>query len=196
MRLRIAFRCRDKPDTPRSRQHSIPESCCRPASWIGRSFARRAFADPEARARLEAAVHPRSGAGLSRDGAWRGVYGVAVVPLLRARRPSPARSTGFWWSIAPRTSRFVSRRPQRANSRGGACHHGDPARSRRPASDADDVLDNSGPPDAVAPQVAELDRRWQETRGGPSPRNVSQATVKSRTAHGAECRSPLAPTLT
>jgi dephospho-CoA kinase len=28
--------------------------------------------------------------------------------------------------------------------------------------DADDVLDNSGPPDAIAPQVAELDRRYKE----------------------------------
>src|SRR5256886_9712575 len=48
---------------------------------------RRAFADPRARARLEAALHPLIRRELYREMAlWRGIYGVVVVPLLLESR--------------------------------------------------------------------------------------------------------------
>jgi dephospho-CoA kinase len=125
---------------------------------------RRAFADPEARARLEAAVHPLIRGEVSREmAAWRGIYGVVVVPLLIERG-----------GLAKQVNRILvvdcaeDEQVRRVVARSGLS----PAEVRAIMAtqldrltrlrDADDVLDNSGSRDAIAPQVAELDRRYKE----------------------------------
>src|SRR5450631_3171881 len=125
---------------------------------------RRAFADPQARARLEAAVHPLIRREVYREmAAWRGIYGVVVVPLLIERG-----------GLAKQVNRVLvvdcaeDEQVRRVVARSGLS----PAEVRAIMAtqldrlarlrDADDVLDNSGPPDAIAPQVAELDRRYKE----------------------------------
>jgi dephospho-CoA kinase len=125
---------------------------------------RRAFADPEGRARLEAAVHPLIRRELHREmAAWRGIYGVVVVPLLIERG-----------GLANEVDRVLvvdcseDEQVRRVVARSGLS----PAEVRAIMAtqldrlarlrDADDVLDNSGSPDAIAPQVAELDRRYKE----------------------------------
>jgi dephospho-CoA kinase len=125
---------------------------------------RRAFADPEARARLEAAVHPLIRRELYREmAAWRGVYGVAVVPLLLERGGLANQVDRVLVVDCPEDEQI-----RRVVARSGLT----PAEVRAIMAtqldrvarlrDADDVLDNSGPPDAIAPQVAELDRRYKE----------------------------------
>jgi len=125
---------------------------------------RRAFADPRARARLEAALHPLIRRELYREMAlWRGIYGVVVVPLLLERG-----------GLAKEMDRVLvvdcseDEQVRRVVARSGLA----PAEVRAIMAtqldrlsrlrDADDVLDNSGSPDAIAPQVAELDRRYKE----------------------------------
>jgi dephospho-CoA kinase len=125
---------------------------------------RRAFADPQARARLEAALHPLIRRELYREMAvWRGIYGVVVVPLLLERG-----------GLAKEMDRVLvvdcseDEQVRRVVARSGLA----PAEVRAIMAtqldrltrlrDADDVLDNSGSPDAIAPQVAELDRRYKE----------------------------------
>jgi dephospho-CoA kinase len=125
---------------------------------------RRAFADPHARARLEGAVHPLIRRELYREiAAWRGIYGVVVVPLLLERG-----------GLAKEMDRVLvvdcseDEQIRRVVARSGLS----PAEVRAIMAtqldrltrlrDADDVLDNSGSPDAIAPQVAELDRRYKE----------------------------------
>jgi dephospho-CoA kinase len=125
---------------------------------------RRAFADPQARARLEAALHPLIRRELYREMAlWRGIYGVVVVPLLLERG-----------GLAKEMDRVLvvdcseDEQVRRVVARSGLA----PAEVRSIMAtqldrlsrlqDADDVLDNSGSPDAIAPQVAELDRRYKE----------------------------------
>jgi dephospho-CoA kinase len=125
---------------------------------------RRAFADPEARARLEAAVHPLIRREVYREmAAWRGIYGVVVVPLLIERG-----------GLAKQVNRVLvvdcaeDEQVRRVVARSGLS----PAEVRAIMAtqldrltrlrDADDVLDNSGSPDAIAPQVVELDRRYRE----------------------------------
>jgi dephospho-CoA kinase len=124
----------------------------------------RAFADRQARARLEAAVHPLIKRELYREiAAWRGIYGVVVVPLLLERG-----------GLAKEMDRVLvvdcseDEQVRRVVARSGLS----PAEVRAIMAtqldrltrlrDADDVLDNSGSPDAIAPQVAELDRRYKE----------------------------------
>jgi dephospho-CoA kinase len=38
---------------------------------------------------------------------------------------------------------------------------------------ADDVIDNAGPPEAIAPQVASLDARYRELAASPTSRAVA-----------------------
>jgi dephospho-CoA kinase len=124
---------------------------------------RRVFADPAARARLEAALHPLIRREIQREmAAWRGAYGVAVVPLLIERG-----------SLAKQVDRILvvdcpeDEQIRRVVARSGMS----PAEVRAIMAtqldrlarlpDADDVLDNSGLPGAIAPQVAELDRHYR-----------------------------------
>lgn len=131
---------------------------------------RRAFADPAFRARLEAAQHPAIGAEIRRriDG-WRGDYGVMVVPLLFER--------GGTASVADRT--LVVDCPEetqvaRVRSRSGlaepevraimATQLSRQERLRR----ADDVIDNSGPRQALEEAVRRLDIRYRALAARPA----------------------------
>jgi dephospho-CoA kinase len=125
---------------------------------------RRAFADPQARARLEAAVHPLIRSEVGREmAAWRGIYGVVVVPLLIERG-----GLAHWVDRVLVVDCPEDEQIRRVVARSGlssaevraimATQLDRAARLR----DADDVLDNSGSPDVIAPQVADLDRRYRQ----------------------------------
>jgi dephospho-CoA kinase len=124
---------------------------------------RRAFADPEARARLESAVHPLIRRELKREiAAWRGIYGVAVVPLLIERGGLANQVDRVLVVDCPEDEqiRRVVARSGLGTSEVKAIMATQLDRAAR-LRDADDVLDNSGSADAIAPQVAELDRRYK-----------------------------------
>jgi dephospho-CoA kinase len=121
------------------------------------------FADGEARARLEAVLHPLIRAETERQlRSWRGPYGIVVVPLLLER--------GGLRTIIDRV--LVVDCPEEEQVRRVIARSGLAAeevraimatqldRPRRLAG-ADDVLDNSGAPDAIAPQVRALDLRYR-----------------------------------
>lgn len=125
---------------------------------------RRAFADPGARARLESALHPLIRREMQREmAAWRGAYGVAVVPLLIERGGLAKQVDRVLVVDCPEDEQV-----RRVVARSGLS----PTEVRAIMGtqidrlvrlrEADDVLDNSGPPDAIAPQVAELDQRYRK----------------------------------
>jgi dephospho-CoA kinase len=119
----------------------------------------RVFADAEARRRLEGVLHPLIGrwldAALAR---WQGPYGILSVPLLLERG-----------TLLPRIARVLvvdcpeDEQVRRVMARSGlsaadvraimATQISRPQRLAR----ADDVIDNSGPREALMPQVQRLD---------------------------------------
>ena len=125
---------------------------------------RRAFADPAARARLEGALHPLIRHEMQQEIAgWHGAYGVAVVPLLLERS-----SVAKWVDRVLVVDCPEDEQVHRVVVRSGLSPEEVRAimatqldRHTR-LQGADDVLDNSGPPEAIAPQVAWLDRRYTE----------------------------------
>jgi dephospho-CoA kinase len=142
-----------------------------PDGTLDRAALRRlAFADAAARDRLESILHPLIGKAAREEIArWRGPYGIVVVPLLLER--------GGLSSIVDRVLvvdcpeelqvRRVGVRSGLAPEEVRAIMAAQLPRAERLAR-ADDVLDNAGPPDAIAPQVAALDRRYRslaEERG-------------------------------
>jgi len=121
------------------------------------------FTDDSARSTLEAILHPLIGRAARREIAgWKSPYGIVVVPLLFER--------GGLAAIVDRT--LVVDCPEDEQVRRTAARSGlapeeiraimatQLARSDR-LSRADDVIDNSGPMTAIAPRVAELDRRYR-----------------------------------
>lgn len=124
----------------------------------------RVFADRAARARLEAALHPLIRREMQREiAAWRGAYGVAVVPLLIERG-----GLAKWVDRVLVVDCSEDEQVRRVVTRSGlsaaevrAIMRTQLVRRAR-LRDADDVLDNSGPPEAIAPQVAELDRKYRQ----------------------------------
>jgi dephospho-CoA kinase len=124
---------------------------------------RRVFADPGARARLEGALHPLIRREMQREmAAWRGDYGVAVVPLLIERGGMVHQVDRILVVDCPedeQVRRVVARNGiSAAEVRAIMATQLDRLARLR---DADDVLDNSGSPEAIGPQVAELDRRYR-----------------------------------
>jgi dephospho-CoA kinase len=125
---------------------------------------RRAFSDPSARARLEAALHPLIRGEMQRELAgWRGAYGVAVVPLLMERGPVAKWVNRVLVVDCPEDEQ-VRRVTARSGLSAGEVRAIMATQLDRTARlrGADDVLDNSGPPETIAPQVAALDRRYRE----------------------------------
>ncbi len=136
-----------------------------PSGELDRARLRRyVFADADARARLEAALHPLiSAESKRRIAAWRGPYGIVSVPLLLERG-----------NLLPLIDRVLvvdcpeAEQIRRARLRSGLSEEEIRAimatqveRSTRLAR-ADDVIDNAGPIAAIAPQVAMLDQRYRE----------------------------------
>jgi len=127
------------------------------------SLRKKVFADPSARARLEAVLHPLIVAEARRRmAAWQGPYGVIVVPLLLERgglAASVDRILVVDCPEAEQVRRAVARSAlSEADVRAIMATQFD--RSRRLAA-ADDILDNAGSLDAIAPQVEELDRSYR-----------------------------------
>jgi dephospho-CoA kinase len=125
---------------------------------------RLVFADAAARARLEGVLHPMIAAEVARQvEGWGEAYGVIVVPLLLERaglRSLADRVLVVDCPEAEQTRRVVARSGL-SSTEVRAIMAAQIDREQRLAA-ADDVLHNSGTPDAIAPQVAALDRRYRE----------------------------------
>lgn len=124
---------------------------------------RMTFADSAVRSRLEAILHPLIGAAARDEIArWSSPYGILVVPLLFER--------GGLAQVVQRTivvdcpeeeqQRRVAARSSLTPGEIVAIMATQLPRKERLAR-ADDVLDNAGPPAAIAPQVAAFDRRYR-----------------------------------
>ena len=135
----------------------------------------RVFADPAARVRLEAALHPLIAAAARREiGAWRGPYGVTVVPLLLERGKLAAAVDRILVVDCPEEAQ-VSRVVARSGMTPAEVRAIMATQSSREArlAAADDVIDNGGPPEAIAPQVASLDARYRELAASTRSRAIA-----------------------
>jgi len=125
---------------------------------------RRVFSDPAARADLERILHPRIAAAASaRIAQWTSPYGILVVPLLLERgglRSIVDRVAVVDCSEAEQVRRVMSRSKLTA-AEVAAIMSAQVDRATRLAA-ADDVIDNSGPPSDLAPQILALDRRYRQ----------------------------------
>ena len=131
---------------------------------IDRAALRRlVFADAAARSRLEAALHPLIGAEAGRRiEQWSGPYGLIVVPLLLERRG--VRSIVDRVLVVDCPEEEQVRRVVARNALSPAEVHAIMATQldrRQRLVAADDILDNTGTPDAIAPQVLVLDARYR-----------------------------------
>jgi len=145
--------------------------CLRTDGEIDREWLRnRAFADPVFRDRLERALHPLIIATIrGAIGTWRGVYGILVVPLLLERGGllSSVRRVLVVDCPEELQIRRVIARSGLLPSAVRAIMATQLPRSERLAR-ADDVIDNSGTPAALKPQIERLDRRYRELAAAAS----------------------------
>jgi len=128
---------------------------------------RRAFDDPAFRRDLEQLLHPLIAARLEDAiGGLTGPYGIMVVPLLLERGGLRKRVARVLVVDCPEPEQM-----RRVQLRSGLA--ADDVRkimaTQLPRADrlaaADDVIDNSGPREALGPQVERLDRRYRELAG-------------------------------
>ena len=136
----------------------------RPDGTLDRTRLReRVFADAAARALLEGILHPLIRAAAAREvAAWTSPYGLLVVPLLFERGGHKGLVQRVLVVDCPEDVQL-----HRVMARNGltaaavrAIMATQLTRAERMAR-ADDVLDNGGPIEAIAPQVAALDRRYR-----------------------------------
>ena len=127
----------------------------------------RAFDDPAFRRDLEQLLHPLIAARLEDAiGGLTGPYGIMVVPLLLERGGLRKRVARVLVVDCPEPEQM-----RRVQLRSGLA--ADDVRkimaTQLPRADrlaaADDVIDNSGPREALGPQVERLDRRYRELAG-------------------------------
>ena len=139
--------------------------CLKPDGAVDRAWLReRAFADPVFRDRLEQALHPLIIATIRKAvETWRGVYGILVVPLLLERGGLLSNVRRVLVVDCPEELqiRRVVARSGLLPSAIRAIMATQLSRSERLAH-ADDVIDNSGTPADLKPQVERLDRRYRE----------------------------------
>ncbi len=142
------------------------------------------FADEAARTRLERLLHPLIAARLDDEiRAWRAPYGILSVPLLLERGNLLGRVRRVLVVDCPEATQL-----ERVAARSGlpadqvrAIMATQLPRAQR-LSRADDVIDNSGPLAALAPQVARLDAQYRALATaqaalepqGASPQNGAQ----------------------
>ncbi|MGH8801162.1 MAG: dephospho-CoA kinase [Casimicrobiaceae bacterium] len=125
---------------------------------------RRAFDDADFRRELEALLHPlirtRAEEAIAR---WRTPYGIVVVPLLLERGGLQGRVARVLVVDCGEEEqvRRVRARDGLTEAEVRAIMASQLSRAARLAA-ADDVIDNSGAPDLILPQVARLDRRYRE----------------------------------
>jgi len=123
---------------------------------------RRVFDDAGARTRLEAVLHPLIAARLRDEvAAFTGPYGLLVVPLLleRGNARSLAQRVLVVDCSEEEQVRRVIARSGLAASEVRAIMATQLSRRDRLAQ-ADDVIDNGGAPEAIAPQVARLHEHY------------------------------------
>ncbi len=128
----------------------------------------RAFADPGFRERLEGILHPLVRSEIGREvSAWRGPWGLLVVPLLLERGGVRSHVDRVLVVDCPEEEqvRRVGARSGLAPAEVRAIMATQLARADRLAR-ADDVIDNSGPLSALLPQVDALDRRYRNLAAG------------------------------
>jgi dephospho-CoA kinase len=140
------------------------EGVVRPDGEIDRAALRRlVFKDADARFRLEGLLHPLIAAEVEREvERWSGVYGVIVVPLLLERKGVRSMVDRVLVVDCPEDEQI-----RRVVARNGlppaevrAIMATQLGREQRLAA-ADDIVDNTGDPGAIGPQVAALDRRYR-----------------------------------
>jgi len=123
----------------------------------------RVFADAAARAQLEGILHPLIRAAAARAvAAWTSAYGLLVVPLLFERGGHGNLVQRVLVVDCPEETQVdrVMARSGLTAAQVRAIMAAQLPRAERLAR-ADDVLDNGGPPAAIAPQVARLDRSYR-----------------------------------
>ncbi|MCC6195233.1 MAG: dephospho-CoA kinase [Burkholderiales bacterium] len=128
--------------------------------WLRRTV----FADPVARARLEALLHPLILARLAAEiAAWRGPYGILSVPLLFERGNLTSRVARVLVVDCPEDVQVarVTARSGLAAEEVRAIMAAQLPRAQRLAR-ADDVIDNGGPLAALAPQVTRLHALYRD----------------------------------
>lgn len=124
---------------------------------------KRAFDDPTFRRDLEQLLHPLIAARIDDAVAeLRGPYGILVVPLLLERGGVRKRVSRVLVVDCPEQEqvRRVRRRSGLSADEIRRIMATQLPRAERLAQ-ADDVIDNSGPRENIAPQVARLDRRYR-----------------------------------
>lgn len=127
----------------------------------------RAFDDPAVRGRLEQLLHPIIRARIDTAlRAWRGAYGLLVVPLLLERGGVRARVDRVLVVDCPEDEQV-----RRVVARSGLSPETvqrimatQLARTERLAQ-ADDVINNGGAIESLGAQVERLDRRYRELAG-------------------------------
>jgi len=132
---------------------------------------RLVFADTAERERLEAVLHPLIRAEAIRQvRGWRGEYGIVVVPLLLEREAMRSIVDRILVVDCPEDEqiRRVVARSALTPDEVRAIMATQLDRARRLAA-ADDIVDNAGPPAAIAPQVRALDRRYSELAAARAP---------------------------
>jgi len=131
---------------------------------------RRVFADPDARRRLEAIVHPRVRALLrAQCEAAPGAYAIAAIPLLtegggREAYPWLQRILLVDVPVEVQRARVMARDRVEAEL-AERMIAAQATRAERLAI-ADDVIVNDGPLDALERQIAALDRRYRALAAG------------------------------
>ncbi|MDR2244780.1 MAG: dephospho-CoA kinase [Burkholderiales bacterium] len=140
------------------------DAAVQPDGTLDRAFIRQQiFADPEMRSRLEAIVHPRVGEETAlRIAQWRGPYGLWIVPLLLEKpglREHADRILVVDCQEAQQIARVIASRGLHEDEI-RAIMATQCSRDQR-LSSADDILDNSGPPENLAAHVARLDRFYR-----------------------------------
>jgi dephospho-CoA kinase len=136
----------------------------RPDGTLDRAWLReQAFADAAFRLRLEALLHPLIRARIRAAAAgWRGPYGLLVVPLLLERGGVRDLCDRVLVVDCPEETQ-VQRVMQRSGLAAADVRRimaAQLSRAQRLAQ-ADDVIDNGGPREALDPQVARLDARYR-----------------------------------
>lgn len=124
---------------------------------------REAFNDPAFRTRLESLLHPLIRAEADRRVAgWREPYGILMVPLLLERGGAKERVDRVLVVDCPEASQIarVIARSGLTKDEVRAIMAAQLSREER-LRQADDVVDNSGTPHAIAPQIAILDARYR-----------------------------------